>query len=357
MTLYESILRPLLFRFDPERAHGLAMGALAIVEHTPGLAGALRRSARAERASLKVKVAGLEFPNPVGLAAGLDKDAEAIVGLFALGFGSVEVGTVTPRPQSGNERPRLFRIPERSVLINRMGFNNQGASAMAQRLERFRARPQRAGPVGVNLGKNRDTPLERALEDYVAGARALAPLADYVAVNLSSPNTPGLRALQEPEALARLLTAVRAEVQARPVFLKIAPDLADEAIDGVVDVALSTRIDGLICSNTTLSRPFEHPLCKEAGGLSGRPLRARSTAVVRRAFARAEGRLPIIGVGGIFSGEDAWEKICAGASLVQLYTGFIYGGPGLVGRVLDTLEAKLSALGLTSLEQAVGRGA
>ena len=345
--MYQHVLRPLLFRLDAEPAHELAMAALSLVP--PALARALRGRARP---SLGVDVAGLRFPNPVGLAAGLDKNGEAIVGLFGLGFGSVEVGTVTPRAQPGNDRPRLFRIPSEQALINRMGFNNLGIAAMAEKLERVGFRP---GPIGVNIGKNKDTPLERALEDYVACARALSPLADYVAVNLSSPNTPGLRTLQEPQVLERLLTAVRAEVKGRPVFLKIAPDLPDEAIDAVVEVALGTHTDGLICANTTLSRPFEHPLAKEAGGLSGKPLRARSTEVVRRAFARAQGRLPIIGVGGIFDGDDAWEKICAGASLVQLYTGFVYGGPSVVGRVLDTLETKLHAAGLDSLAKAVGR--
>ncbi len=352
--MYSSLLRPLLFRLDPEHAHELAMGALSTLQRVTPLPPALRRWVRAERPSLKTQVAGLDFANPVGLAAGLDKDAQAIAGLFGLGFGSVEVGTVTPRPQPGNDRPRLFRIPDHQALINRMGFNNLGADEMARRLQRVSFRP---GPVGVNIGKNRDTPLERALEDYVACARVLAPLADYVAVNLSSPNTPGLRTLQEPEALEKLLLAVRAEVKARPVFLKIAPDLTDEAIDAAVDVALSTKIDGLICANTTLSRPFEHPVAKEAGGLSGRPLKEKSTGVVRRAFVRAHGRLPIIGVGGIFSGLDAWEKICAGASLVQLYTGFVYGGPLVVGSVLEVIEAKLREAGLDSVAKAVGRDA
>lgn len=354
MPLYESVLRPLLFQLDPERAHALALGALTALQRSPAALRALRQRAGADRPALQVRVAGLDFPNPVGLAAGIDKDAEAVLGLFALGFGAVEVGTVTPRPQPGNDRPRLFRLPSHQALINRMGFNNRGAVAMAARLSRLGPRP---GPLGVNLGKNKDTPLERALEDYVSGARTFAPLADYLAVNLSSPNTPGLRTLQEPQVLEQLLTAVKAEAKTRPVFLKIAPDLSDEAIDAAVDVVRSTGIDGLICANTTLSRPFEHPLARQAGGLSGRPLRARSTEVVRRAFRRAQGRLPIIGVGGIFDAEDAWEKITAGASLVQLYTGFIYGGPPLVARVLDGLEAKLRQAGLSSLSLATGRAA
>jgi dihydroorotate dehydrogenase len=353
--MYESLLRPLLFRLDPEHAHALAFRALAGIGSLPPVVRGLRRRAGGDgRRRLEMQVAGLTFPNPVGLAAGLDKDAEAIAGLFALGFGSLEVGTVTPRPQPGNDPPRLFRLAEHGALINRMGFNNRGVEAMAQRLARARFRP---GPIGVNIGKNRDTPLDRAVEDYVACARVVSRWADYVAVNLSSPNTPGLRTLQEPRVLEQLLTAVRAQVNGRPVFLKIAPDLSDEGIDAAVDVARSTSIDGLICANTTLGRPFEHPLAKEAGGLSGRPLAARSTEVVRRAFRRAHGHLPIIGVGGIFDGDDAWEKIGAGASLVQLFTGFIYRGPSLVRSILDALEAKLEQAGLDVLADAVGRNA
>ncbi len=352
--MYQSLLRPLLFRLDAEAAHHLGMWGLSLADTAPGLAKWARRRAIPERSTLKMHVAGLDFPNPVGLAAGLDKNAEAIVGLFSLGFGSVEVGTVTPRPQPGNDKPRLFRLQEHQALINRMGFNNEGMQAMASRLRELEWRP---GPVGVNIGKNKDTPLEAAVDDYVACAKALSPLADYVVVNLSSPNTPGLRQLQEPEALSLLLQAVREHVVGRPLFLKIAPDLGDEAIDAVVDVARDCDTDGLICANTTITRPVEHPLAKEAGGFSGRPLFTRSTEVVRRAFQRTDGKLPVIGVGGIFNGEDAWKKICAGASLVQVYSGFIYEGPGLVKDILDTLESKVSELGLTSLAAAVGRDA
>ncbi|GMU62912.1 MAG: dihydroorotate dehydrogenase (quinone) [Myxococcaceae bacterium] len=350
--MYEALLRPLLFRLPPEPAHHLGLWGLGLLELAPGIARSRRRAARAERSSLKVHVAGLDFPNPLGLAAGLDKDGEAIIGLFSLGFGAVEVGTVTPRPQPGNPPPRLFRLPEERALINRLGFNNLGMHALGARLRELAWRP---GPVGVNLGKNKDTPNEAAVEDYVVGARALAPLADYVVVNLSSPNTPGLRALQEPEALAGLLAAVREEVVARPLFLKIAPDLEDEAVDEVVDVARASELDGIICTNTTVTRPVAHPLAKEAGGLSGRPLFDRSTQVLRRAFRRSDGKLPLVGVGGVFDGEDAWRKICAGASLVQLFTGFIYGGPGLPRRILDTLEERVSAAGLDSVAKAVGR--
>ncbi len=352
--MYRSVLRPVLFRFDAEVAHQLGMWGLSLADTAPGLAKRWRQRAIPERSALRMTVAGLDFPNPVGLAAGLDKNAEAIVGLFALGFGAVEVGTVTPRAQPGNDKPRIFRLREHEALINRLGFNNEGMQAMAGRLRELEWRP---APVGVNIGKNKDTPLEDAVDDYVKCAALLSPLADYVVVNLSSPNTPGLRQLQEPEALASLLRAVRGHVAGRPLFLKIAPDLGDEAIDAVVDVARDCGTDGLICTNTTITRPVEHALAKETGGLSGRPLFNRSTEVVRRAFRRAHGALPIIGVGGIFSGEDAWRKICAGASLVQVYSGFIYEGPALVKRILDTLETKLGETGLDSLSRAVGRDA
>ncbi len=348
------LLRPLLFRLDAEVAHNVGMWGLSLADIAPGAAALMRRRARPDRSSLKVRVGGLDFPNPVGLAAGLDKNAEAITGLFSLGFGSVEVGTVTPREQPGNPKPRIFRLKEHEALINRLGFNNQGMAAMAGRLRELEWRP---APVGVNIGKNKDTPLESAVDDYVKCAESLSPLADYVVVNLSSPNTPGLRQLQEPEALAGLLKAVRTKVVGRPLFLKIAPDLGDEAIDAAVDVARACGTDGIICTNTTITRPFEHPLAAETGGLSGRPLFERSTEVVRRAFKRSGGALPVVGVGGIFSGEDAWKKICAGASLVQVYSGFIYRGPELVTEILNTLEEKLSELKLDSISKAVGRDA
>jgi dihydroorotate dehydrogenase len=352
--MYESLLRPLLFRLDAEVAHHVGLWGLSLADTAPGLAKWMRARVKPDRSTLKVRVAGLDFPNPVGLGAGLDKNAEAMVGLFSLGFGSIEVGTVTPRAQPGNDKPRLFRIPEREAIINRMGFNNEGTAQMAGRLRELEWRP---GPVGVNIGKNKDTPLESAVDDYVKCADALGPLADYVVVNLSSPNTPGLRQLQEPEALSLLLMAVRERVVGRPLFLKIAPDLGDEAIDAVVDVAQAAGTDGLICTNTTITRPFEHPTAKETGGLSGKPLFDRSTEVVRRAFKRTNGALPIIGVGGICSGEDAWRKICAGSSLVQVYSGFVYRGPELISEVLDTLEEKTSELGLDSISKAVGRDA
>lgn len=343
-------LRRLLFQLPPEAAHHLGLWALGLADLTPGLAR--RRHERlAHHSALRTRVAGLDFPNPLGMAAGFDKDGEVVPGLFALGFGAVEVGTVTPRPQPGNPSPRLFRLPEHQALINRFGFNNAGVLALASRLRELEWRP---GPVGVNLGKNKDTPNEAAVEDYLIGARALGPLGDYLAINLSSPNTPGLRALQEPHALEALLRAVRG-ASTRPLFLKVAPDLTDEALDDVVDVALACGADGLICTNTTVARPFEHPLAAEAGGLSGRPLFERSTQALRRAFRRADGRLTLVGVGGVFDADDAWAKITAGASLVQLYTGFIYGGPELPARILDGLAARVQALGLGAISDAVGR--
>jgi dihydroorotate dehydrogenase len=350
--VYETLKR-LLFALPAEPAHHLGLWSLGLLDLEPAIAKRLRAATKADhRPHLATTVAGIAFPNPVGLAAGLDKDGEAITGLMAFGFGFIEVGTVTPKPQPGNDAPRLFRVPEYEALINRMGFNNKGAGQLAGRLRELTWRP---APIGLNLGKNKTTPNEEATADYLSAARILHGLGDYVVVNLSSPNTPGLRALQAPEALASLLTAVRAEVTV-PLFLKLAPDLTDEALDGAVDVALG-RIDGLICTNTTLARPFEHPLAAEAGGLSGKPLRARSTEVVRRAFRRASGKLAIIGVGGVFDADDAWEKICAGASLVQVYSGFVYGGPGLPKRLLDGLESQINASRLSRIADAVGRDA
>ncbi|MFT3835483.1 MAG: quinone-dependent dihydroorotate dehydrogenase [Myxococcaceae bacterium] len=337
-----ALLRPLLFRFDAESAHHAGIFALSLFDGAPELARLWRRRARADRPSLSVELAGLKFGNCLGLAAGLDKNAEAVRGLFGVGFGFVEVGTVTPRPQPGNEKPRLFRLPEHQAVINRMGFNNEGAAAMEGRLRELDWRP---GPLGVNLGKNKDTPLERAHDDYAIAAERLAPFADYLVVNLSSPNTPGLRKLQEPEALARTLSAAKQHAHGKPVFLKIAPDLTDEAVDAAVDVALSEQAAGLIATNTTLARPEFHRLNGEAGGLSGAPLLTRSNQVVARAWKRAGVRLPIIGVGGVFSGADAIAKIRAGASLVQIYTGFIYGGPGRVSRMLDEMEALVASAG------------
>ena len=304
---------------------------------------------------LTVRSAGLTLEHPVALAAGLDKDGRAPSGLFALGFAAVEVGTVTPRPQPGNPTPRLFRLPHHGALINRLGFNSAGARAAADRL---RAATWRPGPLGVNVGKNRDTPLDQATEDYLDCTAALAPHADYLVVNASSPNTPGVRRLQEPERLEALLRSVRSCLDTvapgRPLFLKIAPDLAPEAVDAVVEVAVDAGAHGLIAANTTLTRPFAHPLAHEEGGLSGRPLRLLAAETLRRAARRANGRLALWGAGGVATAEDAYERIRAGASVVQLYTALVFEGPGLVRRLVQGLEALLRRDGFARLEDAVG---
>ncbi|MFL5320234.1 MAG: quinone-dependent dihydroorotate dehydrogenase [Myxococcaceae bacterium] len=346
------LIRSILFLFPAELAHQIGIAALEILGQLPGVCRWMRSRVRSE---LSVTIAGLQFPNCVGLAAGLDKNAEAVQGFYALGFGAVEVGTVTPRPQPGNPTPRLFRIPEHHAIINRMGFNNRGAQEMAARIRELEWRP---APLGINIGKNKDTPISEATADYLRCVDELAELGDYVVVNASSPNTPGLRTLQEPEALSGLLAAVRERMPSgKPLFLKIAPDLGLEAVDAIVDVAMRCGVDGLIATNTTIERPFEHPVAKETGGLSGEPVRSKSTAVIRRAYEHSKGKLPIIGVGGVFSAQDAYEKIRAGASLVQVYTGFIYEGPPMVPALLAGISELLKRDGFSSVTEAVGADA
>jgi dihydroorotate dehydrogenase len=301
-----------------------------------------------------MKFCGLDFPNPVGMAAGFDKNATVPDALFNLGFGFVEVGTVTPRPQPGNPKPRLFRLVEDEAVINRLGFNGQGSATVAARLQRRNKR----GVLGVNIGKNRDTTDE--VDDYVKGVSVFAPLADYLTVNISSPNTPGLRDLQRRERLSELLNAI---VQARnsvgrrtPVLVKIAPDLNATEIRDIAEVSLSSGIDGLIATNTTLARP-DNLLSKysgEAGGLSGAPLFGLSTKILSELYKATEGKIPLIGVGGIASGLDAYQKIKAGASLVQLYSSMVFKGPGLVREIQRDLLLRLHADGFTNIEQAVG---
>ena len=336
------MLTALLRALDPETAHGLALAGLRRVPLPP---------APPDDPILRTTLAGLDLPNPIGLAAGLDKNAEALHGLARLGFGFLEAGSVTPRPQPGNPRPRLFRLSEDRGVINRMGFNNAGLDAMAGHLSR---RP--AGVVvGANLGANKDTQ-DRAA-DYVAGLRRLAGLCDYFTINISSPNTPGLRALQGREALDDLLGRVaEARGTAAPVFLKIAPDLAASEIGEIVEAALAHRIDALIVSNTTLDRPssLRASARAEAGGLSGAPLREKAHKALIHAAEAAGGRLPLIAAGGIDSGAEAFRRIRAGASAVQLYSALIYGGPGLVGRIKRDLAARLRAEGFSSVAEAVG---
>ncbi len=336
-------LRPLLFALDAERAHGLTLAALR---------AGLGPRGDSDDPILRTSLAGLDLPNPLGLAAGFDKNVAVPDAMLRLGFGFVEAGTVTPRAQDGNPRPRVFRLVERRAVINRLGFNNAGIEAAALRL---RARRDRPGVVGINLGANKDS--ADRIADYATGVRATAALASYLTINISSPNTPGLRGLQG-EALADLIAATLAARGriATPLFVKVAPDLDAAQIDAIARTALDSgpdgRIDGLIVSNTTLSR--DGVSSAEAGGLSGAPLFARSTAVLR-AFRRATGgALPLIGVGGIASGADAYAKLCAGASAVQLYTALVYEGPGLVARIKAELAALLRRNGFASVAAAVG---
>lgn len=329
--LYTRLLRPVLFRVgsgDPEMAHERTLAALARVGSLPPVLAALRR---AFAACAPRTVFGLCFPNPVGLAAGMDKNGIALRSWPALGFGHVEVGTVTWHPQPGNPKPRLYRLPASEALINRMGFNNEGARALAERLRSVGPLPV---PLGISIGKSKITPVGEAVADYRDSLRTLAPYGDYFAVNVSSPNTPGLRGLQDRAALDELLTALRAECPDKPLLVKIAPDLTEQAIAEVVEVCLDRGIAGLIATNTTLGRdgiaPADAVTAGQQGGLSGRPLTERAREVVGFVHRETAGALPIIGVGGIGSADDARRMLDAGASLVQVFTGFIYAGPGLV---------------------------
>ena len=344
------ILRPLLFACEPERAHRLAVRALA-----SGLAPA---RSTADDPILSTTVFGRHFANPIGMAAGFDKNAEAIDGLFGLGFGFVEIGTVTPRPQDGNPKPRLFRLRADRAIINRLGFNGAGMAAVAERLA---AGSRRRGILGINIGKNRDSP--DAAADYAAVTRALGRFADYLVINVSSPNTPGLRALQGKDELPALVASVRAALQdvagerQVPLLVKIAPDLSSEERADVASIAIGAPVDGLIVGNTTLSRPatLADPCRAEAGGLSGRPLFDLSTTVLRDMRRRTAGRIPLIGVGGVGSGGEAYAKIRAGASLVQLYSALVYEGPALVGRIKRELATLIRRDGFATVAEAVGR--
>jgi dihydroorotate dehydrogenase len=344
-------LRPLLFRLDAEASHHLAFAALRVLQSVPGATAAARALYGQRATPLAVKVMGIEFPNPVGLAAGLDKNAEAAAWLGALGFGFIEVGTVTPRPQPGNPCPRLFRLPAQRAVINRMGFNNDGAAALVANLARHRP----SCPVGINIGKNKDTPNERAVEDYLGALRTVYAHADYVTVNISSPNTPGLRALQEGGQLEELLRALKAEQAALarthdryvPIALKIAPDLDDEQLAEIARLLLAHRFDAVIATNTTVTRPglANEPLAGESGGLSGRPLKSLSTEIIRKLYGHLRGAIPIIGVGGIETAEDAWEKLVAGADLVQIYSVLVFDGPLCVQEIVNGLARKITRAG------------
>lgn len=336
-----SLIRPLLFRIEPEHAHLVTLRLLEIAYHTR-----ITRIGWPPPRVLPTRAFGLRFPNPVGLAAGLDKNGAHIDALFALGFGFVEVGTVTPRAQSGNPRPRVFRLPDQGALINRMGFNNAGVDA----LERNLARSRRRGILGINIGKNQDTANADAANDYRFCMDRVYPLADYLAINISSPNTEGLRDLQAEDALRRLLGDLREHQEllaARhgrrvPMLVKLAPDMEETAIDAAATVLNQAHVDGVIATNTTLDRSLiaGHRLAGETGGLSGHPLYARSTRVLRRLRARLDARIGIIGVGGIMNAADAAGKVAAGADLIQLYTGLVYAGPRLIHESVQAIRRR-----------------
>ena len=337
--MYKSVLKPLFFLANPERAHYLAMDLLMVASRIPGVRWWMLKRVAKRNEGRAVTVAGLTFPNPVGLAAGFDKDAKWLPALQMLGFGFVEIGTVTPRSQAGNPQPRLFRLVEDEGILNRMGFNNEGLYPAAGRLVR---RPEGL-VVGGNIGKNKITPNEQAVDDYLACVDALHAHVDYFVVNVSSPNTPGLRELQGKEPLTKLLRAVVSRNSEhpghRPVFLKIAPDLTDGQLQDIVDIVKAEGVDGMVATNTTISREGLKTPTEDLGpgGVSGVPVRDRSTEVVRALTAMSEGAFPIIGVGGINGPESAQEKLDAGASLVQVYSGMVYEGPGLASRIVEGL--------------------
>jgi dihydroorotate dehydrogenase len=337
---YQIFIKPLFFLFNPERAHYVAADLIRFTLRIPGMSSLFKVLFQVEDKRLERTVFGLNFPNPVGLAAGFDKNALLIDEFAELGFGFIEVGTVTPKPQDGNPKPRLFRLIEDEGIINRMGFNNEGLAAMKARLEKRKSKVI----VGGNLGKNKVTPNELADDDYRQGFEALYDVVDYFVVNVSSPNTPNLRALQEKEPLKQLLQTLQdlnaAKPAQKPILLKIAPDLSNDQLDDVIEIVLETKLAGVIATNTTLSREgIQSAHKEETGGLSGKPLTKRSTEVVAYLHQKSKGQFPIIGVGGIHSGADAVEKLKAGASLVQIYSGFIYEGPGLIKEINQEILA------------------
>ncbi|WP_250632335.1 quinone-dependent dihydroorotate dehydrogenase [Rhodoflexus caldus] len=340
--MYRSLIRPLLFLMDAEKAHHFTFGMIKWLLSLP-LAKAITRLLFApQQKGLQKELMGLTFPNPIGLAAGFDKDARLIDELACFGFGFIEIGTLTPRPQSGNPQPRLFRLPQDSGLINRMGFNNEGVAAAVERLKKR----QTNLIIGGNIGKNKDTPNEEALNDYLVCFEALYDYVDYFVINVSSPNTPGLRQLQEKEPLTALLQALQArnqqKPQPKPILLKIAPDLTEQQLDDIVAIVTATRLAGVIATNTTISREGLQTSADTLaaignGGLSGKPVRSRSTEVIRYLAQKSNKHFVIIGVGGIFTAEDVREKLAAGADLVQVYTGFVYEGPAMIKKICAQL--------------------
>jgi dihydroorotate dehydrogenase len=363
------MLRPLLFTQDSESIHNRTIAAMARVSRSPALCSGLSAVYRAPE--LPIELFGLRFPNPVGLAAGMDKHAAAVPAWEAMGFGFSELGGVTWHGQPGNPAPRMFRVIRDEALINRMGFNNPGAEAMAAKLKLWHDGGRwPKHPVGINLGKSKITPNEQAAEDYADSFRLLRPLADFFVVNVSSPNTPNLRQLQDKAALDEILAALQQINGAResggsvksgpkPLLVKVAPDLSFEALDEILELITLRKLSGIVATNTTIARPEGNDesarrTYSETGGMSGRPLRVRSTEVIRHIFRQTKGTLPIIGVGGIFNAGDAWEKITAGASLVQIYSGLVYEGPALVKQTVAGLKQRLAARNWQSIKEAVG---
>ena len=363
MSLYSALARPVLFALDAERAHDLTMATLGM----PFMPSILAIAAARDEPRLHQQAFGLNFRNPIGLAAGLDKQGAAVTAWAALGFGFAEIGTVTPRPQPGNDRPRLFRLRDDHAVINRFGFNSAGADQVASNLSRkgtirrTTAASDAAFQVGINIGKNKLTPNEQAADDYVKAVEVLHPFADYIVINVSSPNTAGLRSLQESASVRplveRVVWAAKSAQREIPVLVKVSPDMNDRDLIASVEAAAAGGAQGVIATNTTVSRDglkASPALTAEAGGLSGAPLRERANAICRVLFATLRGELPIIGVGGIFTADDAYQRIRAGAALIQLYTGFIYEGPGVISRIAAGLAARLERDGFSSIRDAVG---
>ncbi|WP_312853920.1 quinone-dependent dihydroorotate dehydrogenase [Thermoactinomyces mirandus] len=354
-------LRKVLFQMNPETAHDRTVQALKWMQSSPWLRQSIAKKMVIKDARLASKLWGLSFPNPIGLAAGFDKDADVFPALAALGFGFIEVGTLTPRPQSGNPQPRLFRLPGDEAVINRMGFNNHGIASARQAFEQL-DRP--AIPIGINLGKNKDTPNEKAAEDYILGLTELYPFGDYFVINVSSPNTKGLRDLQHAEALESLLTRIlhqrdqsaQNHQQKKPLLLKIAPDLEPDAVQKIVSTAIAAGIDGIIATNTTLSREgLTSKQRHETGGLSGKPVRERSTQIIRHIYSITRGQIPLIGVGGVFTGRDVIDKLKAGANLVQVYTGMIYRGPAIVRKINQELLEWMEKEKISHFQEWIGQ--
>ncbi|AFY53134.1 dihydroorotate oxidase A [Rivularia sp. PCC 7116] len=373
MDIYQVALRPLLFNLikaDPENLHSKTINTLewlgnnAHSQPSSSIKSRLQQSFCLQDSRLSQSLFGLQFPNPVGLAAGFDKDGVATPMWSSLGFGFAEIGTVTSLAQPGNPRPRLFRLPKDEAALNRMGFNNCGADAMAARLAKLTLKPNPLIPIGINLGKSKVTPLEEAANDYRHSFNLLKNYGDYFVVNVSSPNTPGLRKLQDAAMLSSILDALQQENNLqKPIFVKISPDLEWEAITEIVSLAQSYKLAGIIATNTTIKREGLNTkilaqtgksLSEEAGGISGKPVRKTSTEVIKYIWQQSQGEIPIIGVGGIFTAEDAWDKITAGACLVQIYTGWVYQGPGIIRSILQGLLLKLEQNGLNSISEAVG---